>query len=170
MMGITEIWYEPGAVWLMIGRGRQCREHRVVSRPSPWQQHARTLWSPTLKLVLRCAAPKRIPDSHWQTHIWRAVPKKITSAISVYQHAWKKKNSSNKQKEISPVWLVSTQFAIPFMCFGGLSLSLLFRTHPPSASHNHSAFIISPRLRVTGPSRRNYSSPFKSIASWVYLY
>lgn len=35
MMGITDIWYEPAAVWLMIGRGRQCREHRAVSRQSP---------------------------------------------------------------------------------------------------------------------------------------
>lgn len=61
--------------WLMIGRGQQCREHHAVSRPSPWQQHARTLWSTTLKLVLRCVAPKRIPDLPWQTSIWQAVPK-----------------------------------------------------------------------------------------------
>lgn len=174
MMGITEIWYEPAAVWLMIGRGQQCREHRAVSRPSPWQQHARTLWSPTLKLVLRCVAPKCIPGLPWQTSIWQAVPKPpqkaITSATTVYQHetdVWKK-SSGDKQEASFLVCLVSTQFAVAFMCFGGPSLSLLFRTHPPSASHNHSAFIISPRLRVTGPSRRNYSSPFESITSWVY--
>lgn len=34
MMGITEIWYEPAAVWLMIGRGQQCTEStaRLVAR------------------------------------------------------------------------------------------------------------------------------------------
>lgn len=176
MMGIAEIWYEPAAVWLMIGRGQQCTEHHAVGLPSPWQQHARTLWSPNLKLVLRCVASKCIPGLPWKTSIWQAVPKppkkEIASALTLYQHktdVWKK-SSSDKQKESFLVWLVSTRFVDAFMCFGGPSLSLLFWTHPPSASHNHLAFIISPRLRVTGPSRRNYGSPFKSITSWVYPY
>lgn len=77
------------------------------------------------------------------------------------RHVQKKKAAAINRRKT----LVSAQFAVAFMCFGGPSLSLLFRTHPPSASHDHSAFIISPRLRVTGPSRRNYSSPLKSIAS-----
>lgn len=57
----------------------------------------------------------------------------------------------------------STQFV--FMCLGGLSLSSPFQTHPPSASHNHLAFIISPRPRLTGPLRRSHGSSFKSITS-----
>lgn len=108
-----------------------------------------------------------LTDIHLASRTKTSQKKEITSTMTVYQHetdVWKK-SSSDKQKESSLVWLVSTQFAVAFMCFGGPSLSLLFRTHPPSASHNHLAFIISPRLRVTGPSRRNYSSPFKSITS-----
>lgn len=85
-------------------------------------------------------------------------PEKRHVCIPRHVEETQKKSSCDKQKENS------CTRPLAFMCFGGPSLSSQLRTHPPSASRNRSAFIVSPRLRVTGPSRRNYSSPLKSIA------